>query len=91
MRKVLGASVLSITALLTRDFLRLVVVAILIASPVAWYIMDSWLKNYSYRVPLGIGIFVFAGCLSVAIALITVGGQAIAAARTNPAKNLRPE
>ena len=90
-RKVLGASVLSITALLTRDFLRLVILAILIASPVAWYIMDGWLKNYSYHVSLDIGVFLFAGCLSVAIALITVGGQAIAAARTNPAKNLRPE
>ena len=90
-RKVLGASVLSITALLTKDFLRLVVLAILVASPVAWYVMDSWLKGYSYHVSLTIWVFLFTGGLSVVIALLTVGGQAIAAARTNPAKNLRPE
>jgi len=90
-RKVLGASVLNITALLTRDFLRLVVLAILVASPVAWYVMDGWLKKYSYHVSLTIWVFLFTGGLSLVIALLTVGGQAIAAARTNPAKNLRPE
>jgi len=90
-RKVLGASVLSITTLLTKDFLTLVGLAILIASPLAWYIMDSWLKGYSYRVRIDLWVFLFAGAVSIGIALLTVGGQAIAAARTNPAKNLRPE
>jgi ABC-type antimicrobial peptide transport system permease subunit len=90
-RKVLGASVLSITALLTKDFLTLVVLAILIASPLAWYIMDGWLEDYSYRVSIDPWVFLIAGAVSIGIALLTVGGQAIAAARTNPAKNLRPE
>ena len=90
-RKVLGASVLNITALLTKDFLTLVVLAILIASPLAWYIMDGWLADYSYRVSIDPWVFLFAGGASIGIALLTVGGQAIAAARSNPAKNLRPE
>lgn len=90
-RKVLGASVLNIATLLTRDFLVLVGLAILIASPLAWYFMDNWLKGYSYHVSIGPWVFIIAGSLSIGIALITVGGQAIAAARTDPAKNLRSE
>ncbi len=90
-RKVLGASVSGITALLSKDFLKLVVVAILVASPVAWWAMSKWLQNYPYRVEIRWWVFLLAGFLSVAIALLTVGYQAIKAALANPVKNLRTE
>ena len=88
-RKVLGASVWSITRLLTREFLSLVMLALVIASPIAWFIMHGWLQGYAYRVPLGAGVFLFAGAGSLLISLLTVGWQAIAAARANPVKSLR--
>jgi ABC-type antimicrobial peptide transport system permease subunit len=90
-RKVLGASVTSITALLTRDFIGLVLIAFLIAAPIAWLIMNKWLLNYSYRITIGWEIFALSGLLAVAIALATVSYQAIKAALTNPVKNLRTE
>ncbi|MES1217170.1 MAG: ABC transporter permease [Bacteroidota bacterium] len=90
-RKVLGASELSITKLLSVDFLKLVIVSIVIASPVAWYAMNSWLQNYTYRVNIGWGIFVVAGLLAIVIALATVSFQSIKAAVANPVKSLRSE
>jgi putative ABC transport system permease protein len=90
-RKVLGASVTSITALLTRDFIGLVLIAFLIAAPIAWLIMNKWLLNYSYRITIGWDIFALSGLLAVAIATATVSYQAIKAALTNPVKNLRTE
>ena len=90
-RKVLGASVLNITGLLTKEFLTLVALSFIIASPIAGYAMHSWLEGYSYRIGLHWWVFALAGLLSVLIALLTVSYQAIAAALTNPAKNLRPE
>ncbi len=90
-RKVLGASVMNITSLLSRDFLTLVIISLLIASPIAWWAMSSWLKNYSYRVAVEWWVFVLAGLLSVAIALLTVSYQSIKAAIANPAKSLRTE
>jgi putative ABC transport system permease protein len=90
-RKVLGASVLSITTLLTREFLLLVFLSLLIASPIAWFVMHSWLQTYSYRVTIDPWVFLLSGGLAILISILTVGGQAIAAARTNPARSLRPE
>jgi ABC-type antimicrobial peptide transport system permease subunit len=90
-RKVLGASVASITALLSKDFLKLVLVALFIAAPVAWWAMHKWLQNYEYRIPISGWVFVMAGVLSVLIALLTVGYQAIKAAAANPVKSLRTE
>jgi len=90
-RKVLGASVAGITTLLSKDFLKLVLVSFVIAAPVAWWAMNAWLKDYSYRVDIQWWVFVMAGLLSVLIALFTISYQAIRAAVANPAKSLRTE
>jgi ABC-type antimicrobial peptide transport system permease subunit len=90
-RKVLGASVTSITSLLSKDFLKLVCIAILAASPIAWWAMNQWIQNFAYRINLGFWIFVFAGLIAIVIALITVSFQAIRAALMNPVKSLRTE
>ncbi len=90
-RKVLGASVQGIVALLSKDFLKLVLISFLIASPVAWMLMHSWLMSYSYRVNISLWVFLIAGCMSAAIAFITVSFQAIKAAVANPVKSLRTE
>ena len=90
-RKVLGASVGSVTALLSKDFLKLVGISFLIASPIAWYAMSQWLKNYSYRVNIEWWVFAITGLLSIVIALATVSFQAIKAAIANPVKSLRTE
>ncbi len=90
-RKVLGASVFSITSLLSKEFLMLVLISILIASPVAWYAMHKWLQNYDYRISIQWWVFVAAGLLSIIISLVTVSFQAIKAAVANPVKSLRTE
>jgi ABC-type antimicrobial peptide transport system permease subunit len=90
-RKVLGASVLNVWALLSRDFVGLVMLSILIASPLAYYFIDNWLEKYEYRTPVALWIFVMAGFAAFAITLITISFQAIKAALLNPAKSLRDE
>ena len=90
-RKVLGASVQGIVALLSKDFLKLVVISFLVASPVAWFVMHKWLASYSYRVNISLWVFIMAGFVSAAIAFITVSFQAIKAAIANPVKSLRTE
>ncbi|MBB1284242.1 ABC transporter permease [Flavisolibacter sp. BT320] len=90
-RRVLGASVNNITTLLSKDFLKLVVIALLIASPLAWWAMNAWLKDFEYRVDIEWWVFAAAGITSVLIALVTVGYQAVRAALSNPVKNLRTE
>ncbi|WEK34847.1 MAG: ABC transporter permease [Candidatus Pseudobacter hemicellulosilyticus] len=90
-RKVLGASVLDITSLLSRDFLRLVVVALLIATPLAWWFMHQWLQDYRYRISISVWVFIGAGALSILIALLTVSYKSIRAAMANPALSLRSE
>ncbi len=90
-RKVLGASVSSIVRLLSRDFLRLVLIALLIASPVPWYFMDKWLQNYAYRIDIGWWVFGIIGIMAILIAFITICFQAIKAAIANPVKSLRTE
>ena len=90
-RKVLGASVAGISALLSKDFVKLVLVAFIVAAPVAWWLMTVWLRDYPYHVGVQWWVFIMAGALSVLIALFTVSYQAIKAAVANPAKSLRTE
>ncbi len=90
-RKVLGAGVLGITALLSKDFIKLVVISIVIASPVAYYLMSQWLENFAYKVDISWWIFAVSGAGAILIALITVGYQAVRAALTNPVKSLKSE
>lgn len=90
-RKVLGASVSGITALLAKDFLKLVVVAIALASPIAYYFMQRWLSDFAYRIEMEWWMFAFAGAAAVGIAFLTVGFQAVKAALANPVKSLRSE
>ena len=87
----LGASVESIVSLLTRELFKLILLANLIAWPVAYYAMNIWLQNFAYRIDLSWWIFVLAGLLALVIALLTVSFQAIKAARANPVDNLRYE
>jgi putative ABC transport system permease protein len=90
-RKVLGASVASITTLLSRDFIRLVVISIGIASPVAWWSMHKWLAMYNYHISISWWIFLESGILAILIALLTISFQAVKAAVANPVKSLRSE
>jgi putative ABC transport system permease protein len=90
-RKVLGASVLNITNLLLKDFLKLIFIAFLIASPIAWIFMNKWLQAYANRISISWTVFLFAGLFAVLIALITISFQAIKAALMNPVKSLRSE
>ncbi|HEY4285952.1 MAG TPA: ABC transporter permease [Puia sp.] len=90
-RKVLGASVLNLWRLLSFDFVLLVLIACVIAVPVAWYAMHQWLKQYDYKVDIKVSVFLYVVLISIAITLLTVSYQAIKAAITNPAKNLRTE
>jgi predicted permease len=90
-RKVLGAGVPGIAALVSKDFLKLVGVSCLVAFPAAWWIMNSWLKNYQYRIEISWWIFLVAGAAAILIAIFTVSFQAIKAAIANPVKSLRTE
>jgi len=90
-RKVLGASTGSIVGLLSRDFLQLVAIAALIAFPIAWFTMHNWLRDFAYRISIQWWVFLIAGTLAAAVALITISFQAIRAALANPVKSLRSE
>src|SRR5664279_1036993 len=90
-RKVLGASVVSLWQLLSKDFVKLVLISCIIAVPVAYYFMNEWLKDYDYKIKIGAGVFVMVIGLSIIITLVTVSFQAIRAARANPTKSLRSE
>ena len=90
-RKVLGASEASLVALFSKDFMKLVVVALVIASPVAWYAMHTWLNDFAYRTDIHWWVFLLAGGLTVLIALLTVSFQSVKAALMNPVKSLRSE
>ncbi|OQP57127.1 hypothetical protein A3860_11225 [Niastella vici] len=90
-RKVLGASVQNITTLLSKDFLKLVLISFAIATPVAWWFMHNWLTAFTYRVTISWWVFVAAGFASAAIAFITVSFQAIKAAIANPVVALKNE
>jgi putative ABC transport system permease protein len=90
-RKVLGANISAITALLSKDFVRLVIIAIVIASPLAYYFMDKWLEAFAYRIDIQWWVFIAAGILVILIALFTVSFQAIKTALMNPVNSLRSE
>jgi len=90
-RKVLGASVQSVVGLLSKDFLKLVLLSALIAFPAAWYAMHKWLEDFAYRVTIGWQVFILAGLAALLIALLTISFQAIKAALMNPVKSLRTE
>jgi len=90
-RKVLGASVTGIMAMLSKDILRLVIIAMIIASPVAYYLMHQWLQGFAYRVNVNGWLFLLSGAAAVMIALLTISFQAIKAALANPVKSLRSE
>ena len=90
-RKVLGASESSIVSMLSKDFLKLVLVSSAIAFPIAWWGMNKWLQDFAYRTDIGWWIFIAAGIIALLIALLTVSTQALKAALTNPVKNLRTE
>ncbi|HEY8896368.1 MAG TPA: FtsX-like permease family protein, partial [Niastella sp.] len=90
-RKVLGASVQNVVTLLSKQFMGLVLVANLIAWPIAWFVLERWLQDYAYRININGWVFVIAGVVSLFIALITVSMQAIKAAIANPVKSLRSE
>ena len=90
-RKVLGATVAGIVSLLSKDFLKLVFIAFIIASPVAWFVMNKWLQDFEYRINISAWVFVIAALLAIAITLITVSFRAIKAAVANPVKSLKTE
>jgi ABC-type antimicrobial peptide transport system permease subunit len=90
-RKVLGASPGILFSLLSREFLLLVLIALAIASPVAWIVMNKWLQDYQYRIDITWSIFVVAGLFALVIALLTVSFQAIKSSVANPVKSLRTE
>ena len=91
MRKVLGATVGNIVALLSKDFLRLVIAGFVLAVPIAWYSMNQWLENFAYKTDIGPGIFLLAGGAAILIALATVSWQSLRAAWANPVESLRNE
>jgi ABC-type antimicrobial peptide transport system permease subunit len=90
-RKVLGASVTGITTLLSKDFVTLVIISLIIASPIAWFFMSKWLGAFSYRIYIQWWVFALAGFLSIIISLMTVSFQAIKAALANPVKSLKAD
>ena len=90
-RKVLGATVSRIVAMLSKQFLKLVLVSIIIASPIAWYFMHNWLQDYTYRISISWWIFAVAAFTALLIAFITVSYHAFNAALANPVKNLKTE
>jgi len=90
-RKVVGASVSGVTLMLSKDFLKLVLISLLIAFPVSWYLMNSWLQGFAFRVNIGIGIFLVAGASTIIITLLTISYQSIKAALANPVNSLRGE
>ena len=90
-RKVLGASVTNITLMLSKDFIMLVLAALVVASPVAWYLMNQWLQNFVYRIAISWWMFVLSGIVAIVLALLTIGFQSVKAAMLNPVKSLRSE
>jgi putative ABC transport system permease protein len=90
-RKVLGARISNIFRLLSKDFIKLLLLSICIASPIAWWAMNKWLQDFAYRINIGWWMFVAVGFICLLIALVTISFQAIKAAVANPVKSLKTE
>jgi putative ABC transport system permease protein len=90
-RKVMGASVPQIVGMMSKEFVKLVLLAFVIATPTAWYAMNKWLQGFEYKAPLDIAIFSYAGLGALAIALLTISYESLKAANTDPARILRNE
>ena len=90
-RKVLGASIAGIVGLLSKEFMALVILSLVIASPLAYFFMDKWLQNFAYRIDIQWTVFALAGVVAVTVAFLTVSFQSIRAALANPVKSLRSE
>ena len=90
-RKVLGASATNIATMLSKDFVQLVIIALLVASPIAWFAMNKWLQGFAYRVSMNLWVFILAGASAIFIALITIGFQSVKAALANPVRSLKSE
>jgi putative ABC transport system permease protein len=90
-RKVMGASVTQIVSMMSREFVKLVLVAFVIAAPLAWYGMNKWLQGFEYKTPLNISLFTYAGIAAMLIALVTISYESFKAARADPATTLRNE
>jgi putative ABC transport system permease protein len=90
-RKVLGATVSGITLTLSMDFTKLILVAIVIAVPISWVLMNKWLEDFAYKIDIGPGIFILAGVITIVIALATISWQAVKATMANPVNSLRSE
>lgn len=90
-RKVLGASAASVVKLFSLDFLKLILISLVIASPIAWWLMNKWLMDYAHRISIQWWVFGLAGLTALGIALVTVSFQSIKAARANPVESLRAE
>lgn len=90
-RKVLGSSVTGIVVLLSRDFIKLIFLAAVIAIPLCWWAMDQWLREFAYRITLGPVVFLEAALIALAVAIVTIGWQSIRAAKANPIRSLRNE
>ena len=90
-RKILGATIASITGLLSKDFVKLICVAIFISIPIAWWAMSKWLQDFAYRISISWWMFAAAGLVAIVIALITISFQAIKAAMANPVRSLKSE
>jgi putative ABC transport system permease protein len=90
-RKVLGSSITGIVMLLSRDFIRLVLLAAALAIPLCWWAMNKWLQGFAYRITIGPVVFMEAGLIALAIAMLTISWQSIKAAAANPIKSLRTE
>jgi len=88
---VMGASVISVVFLLTKDFTKLILVAFILSVPLSYYMMDQWLEGFAYRIEIGLGVFLVAGLMALLISWITVSYQSIKAAIVNPIKSLRSE
>jgi putative ABC transport system permease protein len=90
-RKVLGASVANITMMLSKDYVQLILISLIVACPLAWYFMNRWLENFAFRISISPWIFIIAGALIAIIAIVTISFQSIKAATANPVKSLRSE
>ena len=90
-RKSMGASVSTIYSMLSWDFLRWILVAVVLACPIAWYLIHLWLQTFAYHISIGVDIFIISGLLAIAVALLTVTGQSLRAANANPIDSLRYE